>query len=438
MTSLHEIGGEVVSSPGPPRGGRLRPLLRGLQLPAWSAVQMAVQMGVALLSARWLGPGERGDLVLATTIATLMLLLSSLGTGLASHVVLAENDRWWTWSRYLGLAAFLTVPHLALSATVGLAVLLQLSTGDPGIIVPFLVYSATALAAHLLREGLHGLGRHRTTMAIDVAAASTQLLLIAALHAGSVLSPATALYAGALCYLGAISAQVIVGRAADALGRDRASVSMTEWWSEARALFSLSRFALMAALGQSFAVNGDRLVLGAAGSPADVGIYAAASSLAQIAWVAPVALGPLLTRRVAAAQDLEPWRTLYPRVLGLTGVLAVGVAVAGWFAIPFLLGQAFTPAQGVLPILSLAAVPYAWYHIDSAACAGLRDLRTGAVGVGAGCLALLGTTTAGYHLLGTAGIAWGVVVAYLVMGGVTRWRLIRLRARVVGMRGGSS
>lgn len=430
MTSVADgVPAEAVD-PRPPSTGRLRPLLRGLQLPAWSTVQMAVQMGVALLSARWLGPGDRGDLVLATTVATLMLLLSSLGAGLTSRVVLAEPGRWWTWSRYLGLAGLLTVPHIVLSATVGLAVVLRLSTGDTGIAVPFVVYSATALSAHLLREGLHGLGRHRTTMAIDVASAGTQLLLIAGLYAEGILTPATALYAGALCYAGSITLQFLVGRAADVAGRGRARVSAAEWWGETRTFLGISRFALVAALGQSFVVNGDRLVLGAAGSSAQVGIYAAASSLAQVAWVAPVALAPMLTRRVAAARTLAPWQHLYPRVLALTGVLAVTVACLGWFAIPILLGDAFIPARDVLPILCAAALPYAAYHVDSAACAGLRDLRTGALGAFVGCVALVAMTTAGYHVYDTPGIAWGVLVTYVVMAGTTRWRVTGLRRAI--------
>jgi O-antigen/teichoic acid export membrane protein len=427
---VDDVPAKVATGSRPPSGGRLRPLLRGLQLPAWSAAQMAVQMGVALLSARWLGPGDRGDLVLATTVATLMLLASSLGAGLTSRVVLAEPGRWWTWSRYMGLSALLTVPHIALSATVGLAVVLQLSTGDTGIAVPFVVYSATALSAHLLREGLHGLGRHRTTMAVDAAGAGTQLVLIAALYTVGMLTPATALYAGAVCYLAVITVQILVGRAADAEGRERPRVSVAEWWGQTRAFLGISRFALVAALGQSFVVSGDRLVLGAAGSSAQVGIYAAASSLGQLAWVAPVALAPMLTRRVASAGTLAPWREMSTRVLALTGVLAVAVACLGWFAIPILLGDAFAPARNVLPILCAAALPYAVYQIDVAACAGLRDLRTGALGALVGCLALVVTTTVGYHVLDTAGVAWGVVLTYMVMATVTRWRVARHRGRV--------
>ncbi|MGY1914942.1 lipopolysaccharide biosynthesis protein [Blastococcus sp. SYSU DS0973] len=416
---------EVAAQPGPPRGGRLRPLVRGLQLPLWSVAQMAVQMSVALLSARLLGPEDRGDLVLATTIATLMLLVSSLGAGQASRVILAEVGRWWTWPRFLALSALLTGPHLLLSATVGLAVLFALTSGGADLAIAFVVYSATALSAHLLREGLHGLGRHRTTIAVDVGSAGFQLLLITAAFGLGVLTPVTALYIGAFCYFGAIAARIAVGRRADTWAKEQRSVTTREWLREAKGFVSISRFAMVAALGQSFVVNGDRLVLGATGSSAQVGIYAVASSLAQIAWVAPVALTPLLTRRVAAAGDLEAWRRMRLRMLALTGALALAVAFLGWFAIPILLGEEFLPAREVLPILCVAALPYASYHVDSAACAGLRDLRTGAIGALVGCVALVLAAAAGYHVIGTVGIASGVVVTYVVMAGTARLRMAR-------------
>ena len=380
-------------------------------------------MGVALLSARWLGPGDRGDLVLATTLATLLLLVSSMGAGGASRVLLAERDRWWTWSRYVRLAGALTVPHVALSASLGLVILSWLATGDAALFVPFVVYSATALPAHLLREGLHGLGRHRTTMAIDVLNATAQLALITAAYQADALTPAVALYIGALCYAGCIAAQIAVGRSADVLAATRPVVSARTWWREAGVFLRISRFALLAALGQSFVVIGDRLVLGAAGSPADVGVYAAASSLAQLTWVAPVALTALLTRRTAEAQSLDVWRRMHRPVLALTAVLAVLVSVLGWFAIPILLGDEFAAARSVLPILCVAAIPYASYHFDSAACVGLRDLRTGGVGALQGCLTLLVATTIGYALLDTPGIAYGVLLTYLGMAVTTRMRM---------------
>ena len=129
------------------------------------------------------------------------------------------------------------------------------------------------------------------------------------------------------------------------------------------------------------------------------------------------------TARTAEAQSLDVWRRMHRPVLALTAVLAVLVSVLGWFAIPILLGDEFAAARSVLPILCVAAIPYASYHFDSAACVGLRDLRTGGVGALQGCLTLLVTTTIGYALLDTPGIAYGVLLTYLGMAVTTRMRM---------------
>ena len=415
-------------APGPAGPGRLGSLVRGLQIPIWSFSQVGVQMVVALLSARWLGPQDRGDLVLATTLSTLLLLVSSLGAGNASRVSLAEPGRWWTWTRYVQLSALLTLPHVLLSATLGLFVLSRLTEPSAAVALAFVVYSAPALAAHLLREGLHGLGRHRTSLGIAVGNAGGQLALIAGAHALGILSPTVALYAFALCNAASIVVQVVIGRSADHVDRTRSRVGAREWWQQAGRFVSFSRFALVAALGQSFVVTGDRLVLGANAPSAQVGLYAAASSLASLTYVAPVAMTAILTRRIAAEGTLEAWQRMHRPVLALTAAFAGVVAVLGWFAVPILLGEEFTPARDVLPILCAAGVPYASYHVDSAACAGLRDLRTGAWGALLGCPVLVAASTAGFHLGGMAGIAYGVLLTYSVMAVVVRLRMSRADA----------
>lgn len=435
MTHLSDGVVPTGTSPAPVRPGRLRVLLRDGQLPIWSFTQVGVQMFVALLSARWLGPQDRGDLVLATTVATLLLLVGSLGAGNASRVVLAEPGRWWTWTRYVQLSAVLVLPHVLLSATVGLFVLSRLIPLDTAVAVAFVVYSGPALAAHLLREGLHGLGRHRTSLGIAVGNACGQLALIAGAHALGVLSATVALYSFALCNALSIVVQVVIGRAADGSDRQRSPVAAGEWWQRGRGFVGFSLFALVAALGQAFVVNGDRLVLGASASSAQVGIYSAASSLASVTYVAPVALTALLTRRVAASGSLDAWRRMVRPVLALTTVIAVGVAVLGWFAVPVLLGEEFTSARTVLPILCAAGIPYASYHLDSAACAGLRDLRTGAWGALLGCGVLVVATAVGFQVRGTAGIAYGVLLAYGVMAVLVRVRMRGAGAALPALQG---
>ncbi|CCH88109.1 putative Polysaccharide biosynthesis protein [Modestobacter italicus] len=415
-----------MSLPGPPRAAH-RPALASLHVPLWSIVQAGVQMGVALLSARWLGPGDRGTLVLATTVASLLLLVSSVGTGAASRVVLAEPGRWWTWSRYLRLAAVLTVPHLVLAATVGVYLVTVLSGAGAGVRVAFVVYAVAALGAHLVREGLHGLGRHRTSIVLDVVAAAAQLALVAAAHAAAVYSATTALVIAAACYTGALLTGAVIGWRADAHSRTVAPAVVTtrEWWHRVGESLAFSRFALVAALGQYYVVSGDRLVLGALGRSDQVGIYSVASTLASLAVMAALALTAPITRKTAERGSLQAWERAHVPVLALTGAAAVGVAVGGWFAIPLLLGPEFDQARTLLPVFCAAAVPYASCSIDAAASAGLRDLRTGAVAAVVGSVVMTALATAGYAAWGTHGVAIAVLVTYLVMACIARVRLRR-------------
>jgi O-antigen/teichoic acid export membrane protein len=403
--------------------------LRRAQLPAWSALSAAAQMGVALLSARWLGPSDRGQLVVATTVATLLLLVSSLGAGPASRVILAAAHGWWTWPRYLALAAALLTPHLVICATAGLLLVTYLSPATVPVQIAFLAFALSALLAHLLREGLHGLGRHRTTIAIDVGVAVAQLAALAAVHAAGRLTAATALTIAAGCLLAGVVVQALVGRQADLAARERTRTSARQWWSHALELIRFSRIGLLAALGQSFVISADRLIIGWAGSASQVGIYSVAATLAGLAWVLMTGLTAVLTRQTAASGSLAPWRRWRSQFLAAAIALAVCVAVAGHVAVPLLLGDAFLPARSVLPILCLAAIPYASYQLDAAACAGLRDLRTGAVAAVAGSFALVGTAMAGYHLDGLTGVALGVLAVYVLMAVIARVRILRLEKR---------
>jgi O-antigen/teichoic acid export membrane protein len=162
------------------------------------------------------------------------------------------------------------------------------------------------------------------------------------------------------------------------------------------------------------------------GPTSQVGLYSAAASLATLSSIAPIALTALLTRKTAEQGTLHSWRRAHVPVLALTFSVAVAVAILGWFAIPVLLGEDFIPARSLLPILCAAAIPYGSCQIDAAACAGLRDLRTGALVSTIGCGALVVLAASGYQVLGPAGVACGVLATYVLMALVARIRLQRL------------
>ncbi|RZU34125.1 lipopolysaccharide biosynthesis protein [Blastococcus saxobsidens] len=396
------------------------------QLPAWSAAQAGLQMLVAVLSARWLGPADRGSLVLATTLATLLLLLSGLGVGTGARVVLAEPSTWWTWPRYVVLAGAMAVPHGFVALVVGLPVLGVLTDPDPATQALFVLYSALALSASLLREGLHGRGLHRQGIGLDVLAAAIQLVLTAAIHHAGRLTVATALAAASACLVLTVLGQLAVGQRGSGQG-PRLGCSWRVLLTQGRMFVAFSLPGLVTSLGQSFVIHGDRLVLGAVGSSAAVGVYSAASSLAALAWFIPAAFTGVLTRRVAATGSLQAWERSWKPFVASSAVLACVTGSLGTMIFPLLLGADYREGASLVAVLSIAAIPYAVYQYDSAACQGLRDLKTGTLGALSGSLLVLVVLVPIIIEFGPPGAAVGMIAVYTAMAAVARFRLRRLQ-----------
>ncbi|MFD2092768.1 lipopolysaccharide biosynthesis protein [Blastococcus deserti] len=405
---------------------------RRFQLPAWSAAQAGLQMLVAVLSARWLGPSDRGSLVLATTVATLLLLVSGLGVGTGARVVLAEASTWWTWPRYVALAGTMAGPHALVALVVGLPVLGALTDPDPATQVLFVLYSALALTASLLREGLHGRGRHRQGIGLDVGAAAIQLLLTAAVAYAGRLTVATALAIASGCLALTVAGQLAAGQRGS--GRMRLGCSWRALVGHGRTLVAFSLPGLVTSLGQSFVIHGDRLVLGAVGSSAAVGVYSAASSLAALAWFIPAAFTGVLTRGVAASGSLEAWERSWKRFVAFSAVLALVTGSLGTVVFPLLLGADYREGASLVAVLSLAAIPYALHQYDSAACQGLRELSAGTLGALTGSVLVVVVLVPVIAAFGATGAAFGMIAVYSAMAVVSRRRLRGLQHRAVGAR----
>ncbi len=416
-------------------GGReLGRAAQRFQLPVWSAAQACLQMLVAVLSARWLGPADRGSLVLATTLATLLLLVSGLGVGTGARVVLAEPSTWWTWPRYVALAGSMALPHGLVALVLGLPILGALTDPDPAAQALFVLYSALALTASLLREGLHGRGLHRQAIGLDVLAAASQLLLTATIHHAGRLTVATALAAASACLVLTVLGQLAAGHRGS-VWRLGLGCSWRVLLARVRALVMFSLPGLVTSLGQSFVIHGDRLVLGAVGSSAAVGVYSAASSLAALAWFIPSAFTGVLTRRVAATGSLEPWERTWKPFVVFSAVLALVTGSLGTLVFPLLLGADYREGAALVAVLSIAAIPYASYQYDSAACQGLRDLKAGTLGALLGSLLVLVFLVPVTIGFGAPGAAVGMIAVYTAMAMVSRSRLRRLRDRATSARG---
>src|SRR5207302_8870856 len=107
-------------------------------------------LATAVITARTLGPSGRGAIVLVSTGATYLMLVSSLGIPISARVMLGRPDRRLVLSHYFGLSLLLLVGQLMLTAI--LVPILLVRSGVPVTLaddVLLSVYGGSLMAAYL-------------------------------------------------------------------------------------------------------------------------------------------------------------------------------------------------------------------------------------------------------------------------------------------------
>lgn len=401
-----------------------------------SGLQLVANAAAAATATAVLGPGERGVMVLGLTTASIVAVLSVLGTGsslrarLPTAVVPAARRR------LLGAFTWLSVGGLVVAAA-GSALLCGPTAGilDPALgrdVVPLAVAAAGAGQVVLLQttEAWFADGRFRRGGSSAAAVAAGGLL-------GLLLAAAVSATAGSLL-LGQALGQLGVGLVVvGGLRRAGLLVVGLPDGRAARELVAGGAPTLGLTLGLAIALRADRYVLGIASGTAAVGIYSLASTLSETVRLAPQAIGQLFMREAAAGAG--PRRLLHRSALAaaVAAVAALGVGAVGWSLVVPLFGPAFAGAAHLLVPLVVAEVALAPYLVASRGILGRGGTVSAALlGVAAG-----GTAVLGYVLGAAAGGTLGLAVACVAVYGVLslaaagtflqayRWRPGRHRLR---------
>ncbi|MCT1603729.1 lipopolysaccharide biosynthesis protein [Dermacoccus nishinomiyaensis] len=380
------------------------------------AGQAGSAMALAILSARWLGPADRGLVVVSTVLGSLLMLVGSLGTPTGARVLVALDEarhERMSVADVLASTRILLSAHLFTTTAVG-ALVFWLVSGQLrwGVLLLFVGYAVLMLAAYIRRELLHGLGKHRAAVNGEILTVVVQLGLTTAAHVAEVLTVETALLSLGL----GVGAQLLMQRVL--LGEHR------EGASNARLrLLRYSFPALGTTVGQAFALRGDRLVLGVIASSAAAGVYGSAASLSEALTLVAAGVGQVLFRRSSGGTSRA--RILKPLV-AITALTGIGAAALAWLApwlIEIALGDAYMSAVVPLRVLCVATVPLATYQVAVAALNGSGRLSaagrvtlTGAVVLTVGCFVLIPA----WGMVGAAGAS---VVAYTFMAAGAFWSL---------------
>lgn len=393
------------------------PVLRTM---VFSGMQAAVLGTNGLLTARWLGASERGVVVLAWSISSALLLVGGVGLVNAARVVVPSPE--YRTDFYAFLAAALRIV-LWLSLPVGLmgAMLLWLlaDVRDPLVIISFGLMCTLMVFGAIVREALHGSGRHVQAVSTDLGSAVIQLAGATALYEAGALDAGRMIMLG----LGGAAAQIALGFI---LGPQRA-INQTQGNIKGRALLILSLPGIGITLGQWIAWRSDRLILGIVGDVREVGVYGAVSTMADLPWLIPSAAASVLTTRFAVTRDhsmLKRWRR--KTVVG-TLLASASISCAALWVLLVFLGGDFRSGVPALFILIPAGSFLASSQIDLVGCLVEGGLSASSRVCLAGAVSLVVTAFPLAYLWGPTGCATASLISYATMAVGARASLVRYR-----------
>lgn len=373
-----------------------------------SLVALIFSFGCGVVSARLLGPVDRGILTLTLLIAATSALIAALGSNVAIRVYLGSNRRA-QMRAYVTLSALLVLVQggLVTGAMVVMCLALGLRASISSLVGWGLVVGLTAFVAQQALDALNAVGRTATSaLANALGSVVTMMILIVAfvLDLG--------LWAAMFSY--SVGATVTTVHAVLAYRRDTSQATSGVGGSRSFLVRRGIGFLGMN-LGQALALKLDHYAVGFFSGAAATGIYGVAAAHAAPTQVSSFAIGQVVLHQ--ASQGTLSRRRL-AQYLSVASGIAAAVAVAAWFIapwfIPFVFGPEFGGAVPVLRVLMVGQIALAPYLISTRVLAGAGQSRLASAS-GIGLLVLLGTALVVLTpRFGPIGAAWATTSSLLV------------------------
>ena len=338
--------------------GKRRTLARNSSSVLFATIVAAIAVvGTAIITTRLLGPTGRGQLTVATLLATLIVTLGSVGLGSAATYFTARGERARTVvlgnSVLLGFALGLAI------IGAGFAVIVFSGATLKGVPASYLLIAMAVVPFALVLGNVQsvflGLQRFREFNRITVAQAVLPLLLIgvALLALGGGVRAAIVATTISTVLL-AVVVLVIASRTVGVSWRpDRGYVKVATSYGIRVHAANVLNF-----LGYRL----DVFVLNAYASPAAVGLYAAAVAVAERLWMLSQAVSVALFPRIAEEKDEDVRRSITPLLARNTFWLTAAAAALFWLLsgplVTLLYGGKFASSAGALRALLPGIVAY--------------------------------------------------------------------------------
>jgi O-antigen/teichoic acid export membrane protein len=314
-------------------------------------------IATTVLTARVFGPTGRGELTIATLLATLMVTLGSLGLGSAATYQMARAER--AKSVVLGNSVLLGLALGLLLVAVGSGVVVFGHKTLHGVPASYLLLSMLvvpfALALANIQSVYLGLQRFREYNRVTVAQAALPLLLIGV---------------ALLAFGGGVRAAIIATAVSAALlmlaylATSSRAIGI-RWRPDRGYIKAAFSYGVRVHIGNVLGFLGYRLdvfILDAYKSTAAVGLYSAGVVIAERLWMPSQAVSTALFPRIAEEKDESVRRSITPLIarntLWLTAVFAALFFVFSNPIVTLLYSSKFGQSAGVLRYLLIGIVAF--------------------------------------------------------------------------------
>lgn len=393
-----------------PFGGRLWLRLRPLALTGFGMTfSYGLMLGMALATARILGPAAKGQLTAVTNWGLILVWLSTFGLNNAISVRVAESRGCSDGEEALRVSlrnglvySFVVGTAVAVISTLVLSRLLaDLGDGTTYLLLSVLVGLPTGILVCILMSLQFSIDRGtRFTVAQIALPGLAALILLGRLGVSGKLTALDVTLAG---LVSSVVALLVLGAGLPWRG---SPFSPQILWTDLR-------FAGATAIGGLFTVLNlrlDILALSLFVSSVNIGWYSAANSMMAPLLIAPGALAVQLMPRVAKRRGSSGTVRLILREAALCSgfgfAVGLGLVVAAPIMVPLLLGDDYRPAVPLIQILVPGYIAKGFTGMVVAGAIGHRRPSVGLLAEGLGVALTIGLLPTAYHRYGLVGVAW--------------------------------
>lgn len=371
-----------------------------------SGSQAVSNSAAALLATAVLPPEERGGMVLALAVASLVSIIGGLGTGMSLRVLLPTSS-----APERLLSAYLCTSVAMVAAAGGTAAVISLSlhgnSAELGIACG--VYSAVLLANLQLTELRFAIGQFKSGAYWATAGAVMGFVGVLVGVGVGVNDSSLLLYQGlgvaavSLAHAGVLAWDKLLSL--NRTGLSEVLLLLRNGWSP-----------LIWSLGIVVLSKSERLVLGQYETSDAVAVYALGVTLAELVRLVPLAISQLVTRIAASGESLDKvWRYVVAATACSAAVGLVALPTSLFFIRGFL-DPIYQGAIPVMAILLVGEVCMAIYLTTARALQGIGYANvTARIGLIVAVLAVPAYFAAG-GAYGVIGIAMTLSSAYGALG----------------------